>query len=678
MKRSNLRQIFVPLILSFVFLTIFPAKSLAEEKYVFERMWPVLDQPWYFSSPLDFAIDPEGNLYVEDTGNDRIQKFSPSGEFILKWGSEGAADGQFNSPEGIAIDSEGNVYVADTDNDRIQKFSSSGEFILKWGSEGAADGQFNSPRGIAIDPEGNVYVADNGNDRIQKFSSTGQFITELCALGSDPGLVNNPFGLAVSGNGKIYIVDNGNNRIQVLKENASVFNNKAIIIAGSGPYATNTLWDATQMCANYAHRALTYQGYTGEYIYYLSASTDLDLNNDGYPDVDGDATNDNLAYAIKTWAADADSLFIYMVGHGGEGTFRMGEFELLEASALDTWLDVVQESVPEFVTLVYDGCRSGSFVSYLLAPTGKTRIVAVSTSPNEPAIFEVDGQLSFGYQFFSKLFYGTSFYKSFVDAKNCVKATYEDKQNPQLEANGNGVGNEKADQEIANAIKIGNETKTATDIPSIQTVSAPQALSAGDTSAFIHAQNVVDADGIQEVFAVIKPPDYSSGSSDNPVTDLPTITLTSVGNNSYSGTYDGFTSQGVYSVTVFARDGEGILSLPYQTSVTVPVDTDCLSVSASLGINVPCAEYSGNSYGFVFDFYRNPDDLSGFYWKLVMPTLTTGTGSYCLPIGTDLSMPMDCVSYNGTQYGFTLQFYPNPYDPSGYYWKMDMNTLVVR
>ena len=149
-------------------------------------------------------------------------------------------------------------------------------------------------------------------------------------------------------------------------------------------------------------------------------------------------------------------------------------------------------------------------------------------------------------------------------------------------------------------------------------------------------------------------------------------------NYPYSGMYNGFTAEGVYNVAVFARDGKGTLSLPVQTSVTVPASTDCLAVASDLSIRVPCAEYSGNEYGFTLGFYRNPDDPSGYYWNLIMATLTTGEGTDCILFGSDLSMPMSCVSYNGAQYGFTLRFYNNPYDPSGYYWKMDMSTLVVK
>jgi tripartite motif-containing protein 71 len=72
-------------------------------------------------------------------------------------------------PHGIAVDQEGNAYVADTGNTRIQKFSTDGHFIAKWGSSGTADGQFNEPKSVAVDHLGDVYVADSGNHRIQVF-----------------------------------------------------------------------------------------------------------------------------------------------------------------------------------------------------------------------------------------------------------------------------------------------------------------------------------------------------------------------------------------------------------------------------------------------------------------------------------------------------------------------------
>jgi tripartite motif-containing protein 71 len=75
----------------------------------------------------------------------------------------GTGNGQFIDPGVIIVDSEGNTYVTDQGNNRVQKFDSDGNFVTKWGSEGSGEGQFNSPLGISLDFEGNVYVVDTGN-----------------------------------------------------------------------------------------------------------------------------------------------------------------------------------------------------------------------------------------------------------------------------------------------------------------------------------------------------------------------------------------------------------------------------------------------------------------------------------------------------------------------------------
>ena len=106
-----------------------------------------------FTNPLDLATDAAGNVYVADTINDRIQKFTSSGAFILKWGGPGTGNGQFEEPAGVATDPAGNVYVAER-NHRLQKFDSSGTFLTKWGTLGSGDGQVNAPEDIATDSAG--------------------------------------------------------------------------------------------------------------------------------------------------------------------------------------------------------------------------------------------------------------------------------------------------------------------------------------------------------------------------------------------------------------------------------------------------------------------------------------------------------------------------------------------
>jgi sugar lactone lactonase YvrE len=118
-------------------------------------------------------VGASGNVYVADTGNDRIQKFDNNGTFLTGWGSSGTGNGLFSGPSGVTVDGSGHVFVADTNNNRIQKFDGSGTFLTAWGTTGAGNGQFQFPFGAATDGSGNVYIAEYGNNRIQRFDASG-------------------------------------------------------------------------------------------------------------------------------------------------------------------------------------------------------------------------------------------------------------------------------------------------------------------------------------------------------------------------------------------------------------------------------------------------------------------------------------------------------------------------
>jgi len=159
-------------------------------------------------------VAADGTVYVADTENDRIQRFSATGQFLGKWGSQGSSDGQFDYPYGVAVAPDGTVYVADYGNNRIQRFSATGGFLGKWGSQGNGDGQFDYPYGVVVAPDGTVYVADGWNHRIQRFSATGQFLGKWGSCGSGDGQFNYPEGMAVASDGTVYVADSGNYRIQ--------------------------------------------------------------------------------------------------------------------------------------------------------------------------------------------------------------------------------------------------------------------------------------------------------------------------------------------------------------------------------------------------------------------------------------------------------------------------------
>src|SRR5574337_1877176 len=164
--------------------------------------------------PNGVALDNSGNIYVADTGNNRIEKFSPDGTYLSKFGSQGSDNVQFNTPFSIALDSSGNIYVLDTLNDEVKKFSPDGTYLSKFGSLGSDNGQFNYPEDVVLDNSGNIYVADSGNNRIEKFSPDGTYLSKFGSNGSDDGQFSYLFGIALDNSGNIYVADSGNHRVE--------------------------------------------------------------------------------------------------------------------------------------------------------------------------------------------------------------------------------------------------------------------------------------------------------------------------------------------------------------------------------------------------------------------------------------------------------------------------------
>jgi sugar lactone lactonase YvrE len=170
-------------------------------------------------------------VYLADTGNDRIQVLNGHGGFLRSFGAAGSLHRQFNAPQGIAVDGAGNIYVADTGNNRIQVFNSVGMFRFEIGStqQGSGNGEFNAPQGIAVDSAGRIFVADTGNNRIQVFDSQGRFLLSFGSAGSSVRQFQAPTALAVTGSSDdstelLYVADTGNDRIQVLNGNNLPFN----------------------------------------------------------------------------------------------------------------------------------------------------------------------------------------------------------------------------------------------------------------------------------------------------------------------------------------------------------------------------------------------------------------------------------------------------------------------
>jgi len=203
-----------------------------------------------FDSPLGMCIDANGNILVADTGNGRIEKFSPTGSFLSVIGSKGSGHGQLGEPNGIAVDRSGNIYVAEVaSNHRVQKLAPDGTFIAEWKGP---DAGFYGPRRIAIGPDDSLYVVDQGRTRIVKFSPDGQVLSNWGSKGSGDGQFNDPTSVAVdSTSGKVYVADPTNKRIQVFDQNGK-FLSKWIIPEWGQPAGFENLVIDSKMGRVYA------------------------------------------------------------------------------------------------------------------------------------------------------------------------------------------------------------------------------------------------------------------------------------------------------------------------------------------------------------------------------------------------------------------------------------------
>ena len=117
------------------------------------------------------AIDGEDCVYVSDTHNGRVQKFTTDGGHVLAFGR-----GELDLPWGLTVAPSGDVYVADWGNDRIARFSPTGELVGSYGRPGRGDGELRRPASVAVDDDGYIYVADWGNERVQVLDPEGGFV----------------------------------------------------------------------------------------------------------------------------------------------------------------------------------------------------------------------------------------------------------------------------------------------------------------------------------------------------------------------------------------------------------------------------------------------------------------------------------------------------------------------
>lgn len=173
--------------------------------------------------PVGLALDTTNRfLYVVDTQQDQVIVYDADSLKLLRRIGTGGKNhflttpGDFGAPQGVAVDQDGNVYVTDTLNDRVEIFDADGGFISTFGKAGDGPGYFARPKGIAVDGDGHIWVADQVQDRLQVFNREGQLLTYIgTGHGELPGQFKSLMGVAVDKNNRVFTTEEEPGRLQI-------------------------------------------------------------------------------------------------------------------------------------------------------------------------------------------------------------------------------------------------------------------------------------------------------------------------------------------------------------------------------------------------------------------------------------------------------------------------------
>jgi len=183
-------------------------------------------EPEMFDRPAGLTVDPAGErIFVVDTGGVSSNRHrvtvidAKSGKLLHTISRRGNGEGELNLPRDATLAGDGNLYVVDGGNFRVQVFNQEGDFIKSFGDIGRRGGQFSRPKGIGVDKNGNIYVADTAFGNFQIFNPEGQLLLAVGSRNSIPGPARFmlPAGLTVDEDGRIYMVDQFFKKVDVFR-----------------------------------------------------------------------------------------------------------------------------------------------------------------------------------------------------------------------------------------------------------------------------------------------------------------------------------------------------------------------------------------------------------------------------------------------------------------------------
>ncbi|MFC1493440.1 NHL repeat-containing protein [candidate division KSB1 bacterium] len=204
----------------FVYILLYSGIAPAQEKYRFEFAGEIGSKgiaPGQMQSPQGISVDFNGDIYIADTGNNRIQKFSSNGRFMIDKGGFGWEDEQFDQPVDIYAERGLDVLVSDKNNNRVIRYDRNLNFISTTNVENFSreNFRFQFPLGLTSTALGDIFVIDSENNRVVKINSFGKPDMEFGGYGSSGETLVQPERIAVFRTERIYISDKGKKSVAV-------------------------------------------------------------------------------------------------------------------------------------------------------------------------------------------------------------------------------------------------------------------------------------------------------------------------------------------------------------------------------------------------------------------------------------------------------------------------------
>jgi sugar lactone lactonase YvrE len=311
-----------------------------------------------FSAPAGVTTDSSGNIYISDTGHNRIRQIAPNGYSYLYAGGtvcssatdtygDGckATQAALSSPAGLTVDASGNLFISDTGNNLVRKISPLSGIVTAVAGNGQAgfggDGntatlaQLSAPQGVAVDAAGDVFIADAGNHGLRIVNPASGIISTLAGIlgssgtGAVPGpatnvLLNSPRGVAVSAQGKLTVADSSNSRLLQVQRSNVGFNFGTVNVGASSDTQAFTITSTGTAAATFSSPAFTSSGSTADLTLTLPTSQgcssgtyavgiSCSMTGKFSPTV---AVGETATYTLNSNAANAPSPAIVLSGTG--------------------------------------------------------------------------------------------------------------------------------------------------------------------------------------------------------------------------------------------------------------------------------------------------------------------------------------------------------------------------